>query len=612
MYVSIKGFPEAYEKILARCNALSSCQLVIFVSCLNIDALCATKMLAGLFKRQLVQLQLVPIFGYTELQEHYKQLDENIKNVVLVGCGGMIDLGLFLSLGEEETSRDVYVLDCHRPWNLDNLFGSRVVTCFDDGTVDDGLQAEQDAYYRVAALEQELGDSDDGSEGEPSGGETSEDEEAVPGQKRRLEGGRAERKQRKRELLEAEAVLEAYYTRGTTVSNSLAVQMYSLVSAVGETNMEYLWLTVLGAASLDAAYPHVYQQLQRLLKDEVRRLAPQDKTRTADKLSIDVRPDYLLFLMRHSSLYDSFFYSNYVNARLSLWNENGKKRFHKMLAHMGIPLSTAQEHWLYMDNDIKRQLGVIFDKNLDRYGLQDIVREGFVRTFGYRGSISASEFVEAITALLEAGSMATAHDVEKDAQRDEGTESDPTQLLAQRQKVWVSNFWAAWDALDDDMDLLKRGISHAQALQRAIFSTGVAVLEKRLLKHLRIYRLCVLQDGPYLSLYRNPLTLLRLGNWIIEYCAESDSKHLLPMVLAALDESTDTYIVAGMAPRYPRGMDNLQSSDLLLNNFSVSFQHIARETGAKVRIDNFESSIIEIRKDDLQPFLERLTLSGLL
>lgn len=122
----------------------------------------------------------------------------------------------------------------------------------------------------------------------------------------------------------------------------------------------------------------------------------------------------------------------------------------------------------------------------------------------------------------------------------------------------------------------------------------------------------MLQDGPDLDLYKNPLTLLRLGNWLIECCAESEDKNLLPMVLASLDETADTYLVAGLAPRYPRGIDTLESSRPVLNNFSVAFQHIANETGAKVRIDNFESSIIEIKKEDLSPFLEKLTLSGLL
>ena len=662
MYIGIAEFVGAYDKILHRCSSHSSCQLVIFVSCLNIDALCASKMLSSLFKKQLVQSQLVPVFGYSELKDHYQRLDENINSVIFVGCGGMVDLESFLEIDPQENTqgpldeiqldktdvvqkfkKEIFVLDCHRPWNLDNLFGSQCITCFDDGTVEESLTEQKKAYYKLIEIENELGDElddDSDSEEEEDDRETQnedkddddddDDDDVVLGKRSSDElNPKKSHKQRKREFHNLEKVLQEYYSQGSTVLNSLSVQIYSLLSGIGETNLDYLWLCILGVSSLDNSFPLVYNRLLPLLKDEVKRLTPSEKTKTPDSLNLEIRPDYSLFLLRHTSLYDSFYYSNYVNAKLSLWNENGKKRLHKMFARMGIPLSVTQENWIYMDNNFKRDLGVLFDKNLDRYGLQDIVRDGFLRTFGYRGSISASEFVESITALLEVGNasnalenLTTANVSQKDdtnqgdeenREYEEAEEQKINRILKTRQKKWIANFWSSWDVLDNNMDILSQGIKHATFLQRSVFETGVAILEKRLVKHLRIYRLCVLQDGPDLHLYRNPLTLLRLGSWLIEYYAENDEKQLLPLVLATLDETSDTYLCAGIAPRYPRGLDILQQQQQkTLNNFTVAFQQIAAETGAKVRIDNFETSIIEIRKDDLQPFLERLTLSGLI
>ncbi|CDO96277.1 unnamed protein product [Kluyveromyces dobzhanskii CBS 2104] len=618
-------------------------------------------MLSSLFKKQLVQSQLVPVFGYSELKERYQRLDENINSVIFVGCGGMVDLESFLEIDPEENvigtlddgqsdkavnkrsfKKEIFVLDCHRPWNLDNLFGSQCITCFDDGTVEESLTEQKKAYFRLIEIENELGDqldedseSDedrgDKNEAERSDDEDDDDDDDTVLRKRSSEESnpKKSRKQQKSEFNALEKVLQEYYAQGSTVLNALSIQIYSLLSGIGETNLDYLWLCILGVSSLDNPYPLVYKRLLPLLKDEVKRLTPSEKAKTPDSLNVEIRPDYSLFLLRHTSLYDSFYYSNYVNAKLSLWNENGKKRLHKMFARMGIPLTVAQENWIYMDNNFKRDLGVLFDKNLDRYGLQDIVRDGFLRTFGYRGSVSASEFVESITALLEVGNASnalenlTTEDIpQKDNVRggdDENREYEETdqqridRLLKSRQKKWISNFWSSWDVLENNMDLLTQGIKHATFLQKSVFETGVTILEKRLVKHLRIYRLCVLQDGPDLHLYRNPLTLMRLGSWLIEYYAESDEKQLLPLVLATLDETADTYLCAGIAPRYPRGLDIVhQQQTRTLNNFTVAFQQIAAETGAKVRIDNFETSIIEIRKEDLQPFLERLTLSGLI
>lgn len=702
MYYEIKDYNKLYNEIIRNSSSPSSCHLCIFVSCLNIDALCATKMLSNLFKKQLVQLQIVPIFGYSELKWNYEQIKDNqsINSIILVGFGGFIDIESFLDIdpqeyrisneiddedaqmidsenkriGREEItySRNFYVLDAHRPWNLDNLFGSSIIKCLDDGSVEeDSLNDVKVAYQQLLMLEDEDNEEESGdltdidSEKEEEEEEEEEEEKVFinvnnkrpnPTDKEEENNNNKDAeinlhklspKQRKKQIHQYENLLEEYYSQGTTIVNSISSQVYSLLSSIGETNLQQLWLTIIGTTSLDTEYTAIYQRLFPILQDEVKRLTPNEGTnqsnvgkssalKNADTLTLELQPDYYLFLLRYSSLYDSFFYSNYVNAKLSLWNENGKKRLHKMFARMGIPLTAAKESWIYMDNNIKRQLPMIFDRNLDKFGLQDILRDGFVKTFGYRGMISASEFVEALNALLEVGysvnmdelslassngnNSSNSNNTNQQENEENNSNSNNNSNMTNQgndnktiRKKWVANFWLSWDALDNNkLDILKQGIEHAKYLQKCIFETGVTILEKRLIKHLRIYRLCVLQDSPYLSLFENPLTLLRLGNWLIECCSETEEKQLLPMVLASLNEHNDTYLVAGLSPRYPRGLDISTVKKPILNNFSMAFQQIAEQTGAQVRIDNFESSIIEVQREDLSPFLEKLTLSGLL
>lgn len=53
-------------------------------------------------------------------------------------------------------------------------------------------------------------------------------------------------------------------------------------------------------------------------------------------------------LMRHWTLYDSMFYSNYLAPRLGIWNESGKKELHRFIALVGIPLDEAQQKYKYM------------------------------------------------------------------------------------------------------------------------------------------------------------------------------------------------------------------------------------------------------------------------
>jgi cell division control protein 45 len=594
-------------------------------------------MLCAVLKKELIQYQLIPIVGYTDLKEHYTKLDADISNIILLGSGAMVDLESFFDIDSDEfvldkagdgeddeviTSRKIYVIDGHKPWNLDNLFGSNIVTCLDDGYIDRELKIEREAYETLMSLqddndkeneeeeeeEEEEGTDDDNDDDNDviEGLEDSDDEEELSSSQIRKRRLNIQQKSRKRQVSNNEKVLEDYYSTGTTISISVSLQMYSLLSEIGETNIENLWLTIIGTISLDDQYPEVYRLAFEALKSEVARLNPTatGNMKNADSSTLSIDTDYYLFLLRHWTLYDSFFYSNYVNSKLNIWKEDGRKSLHKMFAKMGISLQDSKQNWLYMDSNIKKNLNNTFKRTLGYYGLNDLTREGFIRTFGYRGSISASECVESILALLE-------HD-HTVAEYTEGDEIND--LISKREKVWINNFWSSWDALDNNMDLIEKGIEYAKQFQKIIFNAGMAVFEKRELRNLKIYRLVVLTDGPDIGVFKNPLILTRLGNWILESSAEFDNT-LLPLVLAALDERTGTYLVLGLAPRYPRGkksLKNLTQDSTLLNTFSIAFQEVANSSNAKVRIDSFESSMIEIKKEDLSPFLEKLTLSGLI
>ncbi|ODV73031.1 DNA replication initiation factor CDC45 [Cyberlindnera jadinii NRRL Y-1542] len=630
MYISRGNFSKVFDDIKRTSMSHSTCKLIIFVACLNVDALCASKILTNVLRKEIIQYQLIPIVGYSDLKTHYDRLDGDITNIVLLGCGAMVDLESFFDIdpndfvdkdnqnldGTFTSSRSIYVIDGHKPWNLDNIFGSHIIKCLDDGYIDRELDREKEAYATLIKLQEdeEEEDSDDGefdseeSENENdvvNGLEEDEDEELTSSQEKKRKAIQ-ETKQRKRQMKEQERLVEQYYATGMTITVSVSLQVYTMLSEIGETNTDNLWFTIIGTISLDNLYPDVYRMSFEALKAEVTRLSPTDLglSKNADSSQLSVDTDYYLFLLRHWTLYDSFFYSNYVNAKLSIWSEEGRKRLHKMFARMGISLQDSKQNWLYMDTNIKKNLNVTFNKVLGFFGLDDLIREGFVRTYGFRGTLSASECVESISALLEHNKASTTNTDDE--------ETDINELISLKEKAWIENFWSSWDALDN-IDKINKGLEYAKEFQKAVFNTGMAVLEKRLLKTLKIYHLVVLRDGPDYEMFRNPLILIRLGNWILESCAESN-KTLLPLVLAALDESTDTFLVVGLAPRYPRGRKNLEDIDqntTLLNTFSVAFQQVAGTTGAKVRIDSFESSIIEIRKEDFQPFLEKLALSGL-
>ncbi|CAI5756074.1 unnamed protein product [Candida verbasci] len=625
MYITPNKYPQVILDIKKTSLSHSTCKLVIFVSCLDVDALCAAKVLSLLFRKELIQYQLIPVVGYSELKNHYEKLDVEVLNVLVIGCGAMLDLEEFFEI---TSRRKIYCIDGHRPWNLDNIFGSNNIICLDDGSIDSNLQKEKTSYQFLLDNNESESESEEESANELTDVDSLADEEIIIRSQdseetvthkrmQHKEQLNRQNKQRRKEISDCQEIIQSYYNQGYTLSTSNSATVYALIASIGETNLDNLWLSIIGTSSLDLNYPEIYDKLFPMLKDEVKR----NQSISAD-VTISIEKDYQLFLLRHWTLYDSFFYSSHVNSKLNLWTEDGKKKLHKLFAKMGISLTMAQEKWLYMDAKMKRQLPIVFNKYLPMYGLESIVRVGFVKSFGFIGSLSAMECVEALTALLEQGKKIDDNDeVQNENERIQNQ-------IKYKEKQWINNFWSSWDALSKK-DLLLQGIEYAKMVQQIIFRTGMSLLERKMIKNLKLYRLCVLNDGaiPDLEIFNNPLMLSKLGAWLIENLTELDFvngiKALKPLVIASLDANSDSYLVIGVAPKYPRGLNISEKAKLVqqngnniattrLNTFSVAFQHLSNTSGAKIRIDSFNSSVIEIRKDDLSPFLEKLTLSGLI
>lgn len=101
---------------------------------------------------------------------------------------------------------------------------------------------------------------------------------------------------------------------------------------------------------------------------------------------------------------------------------------------------------------------------------------------------------------------------------------------------------------------LKSALPTAQHLHRAILRTGTSLIEKKQIRHLRAFRMCVVKDGPDVTLFTHPSALTKLALWIGEAIAEQEreSKGKLghggrgtPLVVAGLNENRGVYVVVG-------------------------------------------------------------------
>lgn len=85
----------------------------------DVDSICTCKILQGLFKSDNISYTLVPVGGIAELKTAYEENHEEIKFVVLINCGGTIDL---VDILQPEEDVVFFVLDAHKPTDVCNVY----------------------------------------------------------------------------------------------------------------------------------------------------------------------------------------------------------------------------------------------------------------------------------------------------------------------------------------------------------------------------------------------------------------------------------------------------------------------------------------------------------
>ena len=600
-----------------------------------------------------------------------------------------------------------------------------------------------------------------GSQTPPTSSRAQSPDMAMPSSPPKAPSARSLRRKLLKMRRKHEATLDAYYTLGTSNSEPISSMMYSLASELGREDNDLLWSAIVGISSVDLS-PFArskrhrteggkrvldkQEQIREVLQDEVRRLNPvpedeirksqsqygviQTKARSPTDTSIRLSPEPRFLLIRHWSLYDSMLHSPYLSTRLHIWSDAGRKRLHKLLAKMGISLQEAGKGYIHMDMELKQSLRERILKFAPQYNLDGLVPGedgrrglegwGFVRSWGWKATLSAVDVATIASAILEVGAEphlaqatnTSSHNLQGQHSYNHRVRSLPTpphsdtdasdQHASPTDPDWTSDrFYAAFDALkpnSDGLDLLLKHVPTAQHLSRAILRTGSALIAKKQIRHLRSFRMGVVKEGPDVPLFAHPGALVKLAAWLAEAVAvleaekgrkrrEADEA----LVLGCLDESRGVYMVVGLgggaagkkvrskaeikereerkkrksadkaAKKAERarkrrerkilqrereealgildsdaedndsdateseaessasgsGSDSDSEDEVMaerrkrrgygLNRFGQVFQEVVEETGARVRIDSFEHSVVEVRKEDLGGFLEALT-----
>jgi len=147
----------------------------------------------------------------------------------------------------------------------------------------------------------------------------------------------------------------------------------------------------------------------------------------------------------------------------------------------------------------------------------------------------------------------------------------------------------------------------SMSLHRAIIREGCSIIEKQQVKTMNRHRVVILTQGPDLELLAQPGTLSRLALWLVD--AHRDriqgtqiggrKRKVLPFVIACLDEKAGNFLVVGVTAALDYG-------DVRKNPFGLAFLEAKERCKARARHGSFDTSVLEVNKDDLNIFLQAL------
>uniref|UniRef100_A0A914XQN1 CDC45-like protein n=1 Tax=Plectus sambesii TaxID=2011161 RepID=A0A914XQN1_9BILA len=550
---------------------------------LDVDAVCACKILLYLFECDHVKFSVLPVSGWKELRDTVEAHSDQNKMMVLINCGGTRSLIDTITPPDDVV---FFIIDSHRPFDLDNVFDDERVKILAKREEIDDLNCPpmNEIYYP----------SDD--ESEEDGNSSDSAVERSPTKKRNrmadIEQRVAKKQRRARWNKQRGDHLWNYY-ENSWYSVSSALCMFELAHDLSKSTAELLWCAVVGVTSqyvdgliTDERYISTCVDRLRVHVKRFNHLADSQKN-LVDRLRISFDKELALPLYRHWSLYSSMEHDPSIVCRLRLWTQKGARDMHHFLADLGLTLGDCQQLFSALSSEQRKDVVARLQTNSDKYKLTSTVFGSFIASAGYCNSFNAADFARALGVQLEVA--CTGESAE-------------------------SNFFSALSTMSAFLDtrqkrrnpkLVQCGIETCKTFLEAVVREVYVAINQNHVLPTGAFLLVYMSQGPDLRFFTGRHSIASFARFLLRafVTASANKFNGRPLVVAVpLSGAYDGwYEVLGIMPLNTADMDGHNKSFI-----GRAFDRVCDRSSVRVERDHFDSCLIRLKAEDRGRFFNAL------
>ncbi|XP_014468774.1 PREDICTED: cell division control protein 45 homolog isoform X1 [Dinoponera quadriceps] len=535
----------------------------------DVDAICACRILQQLFKNDHVIYTLVPVRGIQDMINAFEENCEEIKNVIMINCGGTLDL---VELLQPDESVVFFILDSHRPYDLCNIYSENQIRILGKPDEDNEIPEYNDIFRDDST------DEEDESEGSDN------ENESAQSKRRRLNEEDILRRSERRKWMENRATILFNYSQYSYYGKSSAILVFEMAWNMSKDNLDMAWWAIVGSTEqsiLSKVESRITVLEEGSLQAHVSRLTHRqgvdiNRQQQQSIVRVTYDKDLQLALYRHWTVEASLKYSMPTAVSLRLWSIRGEQRLREVLAEMGLPLVQSRQLFRAMDLTFRQEFKQMVEKLAGKYKVNSIIGSSFTLQYGYRFKYCASDMVYAMLALL-----------------------DSTTKDRQPQRCFLDTL----DCLSrTNKDIVEDGIEKAKLMLHNIFKTAQSILEaKQVQKFGSLLYLSVPDGNIDTYLFAHPHPLIMLAQFALKaYVNSSRNRHApeWPLVASAMFSAEEgTCLLVGIPPvceDQPRSL------------FGKAFEQAAKNKNCYIEADYFDSTIIRLKVEERTKFLDAL------